>query len=268
MEDLFMFDMPNRAELKQQARELLQTAQVSPKGLTALYCGLTLVLNLLDYFAGSLIPGGAPEVLTTFVSIFTNLAGWILAAGFTLYCMGIRRHEVTEYGTLFDGFSFTGKIIALNFVMSFFILLWSMLFVVPGIIAYYRYSFALYNLYDNPGLNIMEALEMSKQQTRGWKLDLLKLDLSYLGWALLSLLPALYVDGQRYMQALGDPASILSVGSTLPEILVCGLWSLAVSLFFLPNYQCVSLDYFDAAKAAVPGGRTFRDGGPDDLGSF
>ena len=50
-----------------------------------------------------------------------------------------------------------------------------MLFVVPGIIAYYRYSFALYNLYDNPGLNIMEALEMSKQQTRGWKLELLKL---------------------------------------------------------------------------------------------
>ena len=85
---------------------------------------------------------------------------------------------------------------------------------------------------------------------------------------LLSLLPALYVDGQRYMQALADPASILSLGSTLPEILVCGLWSLAVSLFFLPNYQCVSLDYFDAAKAAVPGGRTFRDGGPDDLGSF
>ena len=152
--------------------------------------------------------------------------------------------------------------------MSFFIFLWSMLFVVPGIIAYYRYRFALYNLYDNPGLNIMEALEMSKQQTRGWKLELLKLDLSYLGWMVLSLLPALYVDGQRYMQALADPASILSLGSTLPEILVCGLWSLVVSLFFLPNYQCVSLDYFDAAKAAAPGGEAFRNNGPDGLGSF
>ena len=224
MEDLFMFDMPNRAELKQQARELLQTAQVSPKGLTALYCGLTLVLNLLDYFAGSLIPGGAPEVLTTFVSIFTNLAGWILAAGFTLYCMGIRRHEVTEYGTLFDGFSFTGKIIALNFVMSFFILLWSMLFVVPGIIAYYRYSFALYNLYDNPGLNIMEALEMSKQQTRGWKLELLKLDLSYLGWALLSLLPALYVDGTCRPWGIPPPFSPLAPPCRRSWCAACGPW--------------------------------------------
>lgn len=263
-----MFDMPNRAELKQQARELLHTAQVSPKGLTALYCGLTLALNLVDYFAGSLIPGGAPEILTTFVSIFTTLAGWILAAGFTLYCMGIRRREVTEYGTLFDGFSFTGKIIALNFVMSFFIFLWSMLFVVPGIIAYYRYRFALYNLYDNPGLSILEAMDMSKRQTRGWKLELLKLDLSYLGWMALSLLPALYVDGQRYIQALADPASILASSSTLPEILVCGIWSLAVSLFFLPNYQCVSLDYFDAAKAAAPNTQPFRDNGPDDLSGF
>ena len=263
-----MFDMPSRAERKQQTRELLQTAQVSPKVLTALYCGLTLVLNLVDYFAGSLIPGGASEIVSTFAAIFTNLAGWVLASGFTLYCMGIRRHEVTEYGTLFDGFSFTGKIVALNFIMSFFISLWSMLFVVPGVIAYYRYRFALYNLYDDPELGVMEALEMSKRQTQGWKLELFKLDLSYLGWTLLAMLPALYVDGQRYMQALADPASILAASSTLTEILVCGVWSLAVSMFFLPNYQCVSLDYFDAAKAAAPSSQAFRDNGPDDLGGF
>ena len=263
-----MFDMPSRADRKQQARELLQTAQVSPKGFTALYCGLTLALNLVDHFAGSLIPGGTPEIVTTFVAIFTNLAGWILASGFALYCMGIRRHEVTEYGTLFDGFSFTGKIVALNFIMSFFIFLWSTLFLIPGVIAYYRYRFALYNLYDDPELGVMEALEMSKRQTRGWKLELFKLDLSYLGWLALSLLPALYADGQRYMQIVTDPASILTAGSTLMEVVVCGVWSLAVSLFYLPNYQCVNLDYFDAAKAAVPGGQGFRSSGPDDLGGF
>ena len=180
-----MFDMPNRAELKQQARELLQTAQVSPKGLTALYCGLTLVLNLLDYFAGSLIPGGAPEVLTTFVSIFTNLAGWILAAGFTLYCMGIRRHEVTEYGTLFDGFSFTGKLILLALVRYIFVFLWSMLFIIPGIIAAYRYRFAVYNLCEDPEMGVMDAINMSKAQTAGFKWQLFVLDLSFLGWQIL-----------------------------------------------------------------------------------
>ena len=181
----------DRASLKAQCRELLQTAQVSPKGLTALYCGLSLVLNLVDYAAGSFASNGGPELLSMFASVFTMLAGWILATGFALYCMGIRQREIMDYGTLFDGFSFTGKIIALNFVMNFFICLWSMLFMIPGVIAYYRYRFALYNLCENPGLSVMEALDMSKRQTQGWKLELLKLDLSYLGWIVLSLLPAL-----------------------------------------------------------------------------
>ena len=79
----------DRASLKAQCRELLQTAQVSPKGLTALYCGLSLVLNLVDYAAGSFASNGGPELLSMFASVFTMLAGWILATGFALYCMGI-----------------------------------------------------------------------------------------------------------------------------------------------------------------------------------
>ena len=110
---------------------------------------------------------------------------------------------------------------------------------------------------------------MSKRQTQGWKLELLKLDLSYLGWIVLSLLPALYVDGRLYLQVLSDPSVLLTASSSLTEIIVCSVWSLAVSLFFLPNYQCVNLDCFDAAKAAVSGGQTFRQtDGPDDLGGF
>ena len=251
----------DRAAAKAQARELPQTAQVSPKGMTALYCGLTLILNVADYAVSTCVSGSGAEIFSMFVSVFTNLAGWILAAGFALYCMDIRRRERSEYASLFDGFSFAGKIIILNIVTSLFVFLWSLLFVVPGIIAYYRYRFALYNLYEDPELDIMEALNMSKRQTQGRKLELFKLDISYLGWMVLSLLPALYVDGQQYLQALHDPASLLSAGSTLPEILVCGIWSLAVSLFFLPQYQCVSLDYFDAARAGAPDA-------PDDLGGF
>ena len=83
------------------------------------------------------------------------------------------------------------------------------------------------------------------------------------------MLPAIYVDSTQYLQILSDPSVVLSAGSSLTSILVCGLWSLAVSLFFLPNYQCVALDYFDAAKAADSGDSAFRqEGGPDDLGGF
>ena len=84
----------DRAEMKAQTRELLQTAQVSPKGMTALYCACLFLLSLLE----ALIPG--PELVSTFLSILTTLAEWILAAGFAFYCMDIRRRERSEYAVL------------------------------------------------------------------------------------------------------------------------------------------------------------------------
>ena len=81
----------DRAEMKAQTRKLLQTAQVSPKGMTALYCACLFLLSLLE----ALIPG--PELVSTFLSILTTLAEWILAAGFAFYCMDIRRRERSEY---------------------------------------------------------------------------------------------------------------------------------------------------------------------------
>ena len=253
----------DRAALKAQTRELLQTAQVSPKGMTALYCICLFLLSLME----ALFPG--PELVSTFLSILTTLAGWILAAGFALYCMDIRRRERSEYAVLFDGFSFTGKIIALNIVINLFVFLWSMLFVFPGIIAYYRYSFALYNLYEDPEIDIMEALNLSKRQTQGYKMELFKLDLSYMGWILLSILPSLFFTSQAIL-TLGfsgmDPYAALAAPMPLRQILTASAFVYALSIFYLPNYQCVQLAYFDAAKEDMPEFRSRRTdlpGGPD-----
>ena len=206
----------DRAAMKAQTRELLQTAQVSPKGMTALYCACLFLLSLLE----ALIPG--PELVSTFLSILTTLAGWILAAGFALYCMDIRRRERSEYAVLFDGFSFTGKIIALNIVINLFVFLWSMLFVFPGIIAYYRYSFALYNLYEDPEIDIMEALNLSKRQTFGYKWQLFVLQLSFIGWSLLVL--GIFLIYELLVAAL-LPDSFLGImfGSLLLSVLAAGV---------------------------------------------
>ena len=90
------------------------------------------------------------------------------------------------YESLFDAFPFAGKVILLSIVEGIFIFLWSLLFVVPGIIAAYRYSFAMMNLCDNPGLGVMEALDLSKRQTQGYKGQLFLLSLSFFGWLLLA----------------------------------------------------------------------------------
>lgn len=257
-------NITSRAQLKAQTRELLQTAQVSPKTFTALYCGITLLLNLLTYFVTT------PEIVAMFVSILATLSGWVLTAGLVLYCMGIRRQERVEYATLFDGFSFTGKIILLNIFTEFLMQLWALLFVIPGVIAYYRYSFAFYNLYENPELDIMTALEMSKQQTRGMKLELFKLDLSYIGWFLLAKLPSLIFNILTFiMVAHGDLMVFLTTATPLWQILVEFAWLALVALFYLPNYHCVMLDYFDTAKAHLAEAASFRpEDGPEDPGGF
>ena len=176
----------NRRRLKSDMKDVVRTAQVSARVMTLLYLGLGLVLSLVSY-AGQLQNGA----VSLFLSILTNLLSLVLGAGFTMYCMAILRGERTEYLSLFDGFSIAGKFIALSIVQISFIVLWSMLFVVPGIIAAYRYRFAEYNLFENPDLGIFEVLDMSKRQTAGYKRQLFALDISFLGWAVLAVLPVI-----------------------------------------------------------------------------
>jgi len=241
------FEQIDRPRRKQEAAELLRDAQVSPKAMTALYLLLGLVLSLISSFAGS-------GFLGIFITILASLIGTVLGAGFILYCMAIRRGERAEYLTLFDGFSFVGKLISLELLTTLFIFLWSLLFIIPGFIAAYRYSFAMFNLYENPGIGVMEALEMSKRQTLGYKWQLFMLDLSYFGWNLLARLPSTLL-GQAVARGITDelfygvPAPTAYFGVPILVLsLIASIWNLAVSLFYLPNYACVQLSYFETAK--------------------
>ena len=281
-----MVQQIDRKQLKWDSKALLRTAQVSPMAMTALYLGLVLVLDAADVLSGGSAALGIGSLLSTFVSVLTGLVGMVLSAGFVLYCMAIRRGERAEFLTLFDGFAFVGKVIGLNIVITVFIALWSMLFVIPGIVAAYRYRFALYNLYENPGIGIMEALDMSKRQTVGYKAQLFLLDLSYYGWAFLAALPSAVLEWCVSYQELsaivglaGTPALITSLLalSDFSWILIIDLWSLVVSLFYLPVYQCTELGYFETAKSTSGvgfGAEPPRQDGwngrihPDDLGGW
>ena len=279
-----MASLIDRKQMKQDMKDLLADAQVSPRAMVALYMGLSLVLSMVDTLAGN------SGILATFLSILTSLLGMVLSAGFVLYCMAVRRGERAEFLTLFDGFSFVGKLIGLNIVMYFFIALWSMLFVVPGIIAAYRYRFALYNLYENPDISVFEALNMSKRQTFGYKSQLFMLDVSYLGWTLLASVPSLFYSSllsqellMETMDSVGfGTIAFMSTGSlstaALPVwgwTLLMGLWQLAVAIFYLHTYQCVELGYFEVAKStsgvgegASPNSQDSWQNGPDNLGGF
>ena len=199
--------MLNRVNLKREAKEVVRNARVSAYLFTILYLVIINVLDLCDlyvnatipaymerYFPGAAVPeifARASELPTTvvlFVSVMVWLLSSVLLAGHTLYHLGVRRGEEMSYSSLFDGFSFVGKVILLQLVMNAFVMLWSFAFVIPGIIALYRYRFAMYNLCENPEIGVMEAITLSTRQTQGYKMDLFVLDITFLGWSMLGML--------------------------------------------------------------------------------
>ena len=76
-------------------------------------------------------------------------------------------------------------IVAATGMMTLFIFLWSLLFVIPGIIKAYAYRMVPFLLAENPNLDWKRALELSKQMTAGEKGNMFFLDLSFIGYFLL-----------------------------------------------------------------------------------
>lgn len=73
-------------------------------------------------------------------------------------------------------------------LQELFVFLWSLLFVIPGVIMAYAYSMAIYVANDNPELSAMDAIRKSRELMDGHKWDLFVLDLSFIGWIFLCLL--------------------------------------------------------------------------------
>ena len=109
-------------------------------------------------------------------------------------------------GTLLDGFR-SGhyvNIVLTMFLRDLFTTLWSLLLVVPGIVKHYEYLMVPYIIAENPAMDYKEAFQISKQMMDGEKMEAFIMNLSFLGWYLLSavtcgLLAIFYVN--PYVQA-------------------------------------------------------------------
>lgn len=74
----------------------------------------------------------------------------------------------------------------LFYFRKFLVLIKTFLLIVPGVIAHYDYSMAHFILCDQPDITAREALRQSKELMKGHKMDLFRLDMSFIAWILLS----------------------------------------------------------------------------------
>ncbi len=78
------------------------------------------------------------------------------------------------------------NVVKIMFFRDLYIFLWSLLFVIPGIVKAYEYRMVPYILAENPNIPKERAFELSKQMMDGRKWDALVFDFSFLGWRILA----------------------------------------------------------------------------------
>ena len=123
---------------------------------------------------------------------FTGVGSLVVAGPISVAFAGISlraiRREYFELKNLFDGFYNFLNTFLLGLVNAVFITLWSLLFIIPGIIKALSYSMSYYIMSEKPEISGEDARRESIMMMNGNKMRLFKLHLSFIGWYLLSVL--------------------------------------------------------------------------------
>ena len=214
--------MWNRAELKMRGNMAFKKNYVSAV-VVALLMGIfgtvsgessaRRVSENSDIYSGNLfnvgmitgLLAGIATVVILIVLVAKVFVGNLLKMGVYRFFI-LNQTAQPGIGTLLDGFR-SGhyvNIVLTMFLRDLFTTLWSLLLVVPGIVKHYEYLMVPYIIAENPAMDYKEAFQISKQMMDGEKMEAFIMDLSFLGWYLLSavtcgLLAIFYVN--PYVQA-------------------------------------------------------------------
>lgn len=135
--------------------------------------------------------GGLAVVLGgigTVWAIFTLVIGGALTLGYYQFYQNLVRSQEAEVGTLFVHKEKLWHGFCVNFWQILYILLWSLCFIIPGILAGLSYSMAQFIANDHPEMAAREVLKASKEMMKGNRWRLFCLELSFFGWAIVSAL--------------------------------------------------------------------------------
>lgn len=164
----------DRAQLKQLSKQQI-------KGKIGVLFLVTIIVAAISGLAGfilSFIPVVGPIVSTIIVTPAFTLS-------ISRIYIGITNDKKPEVVDTFSGFDDFWSAFKVNFFMSLFTFLWSLLFVIPGLVKAFSYSMAMYILAENKGKPALECIKESKEMMNGHKFELFVLALSFIGWILL-----------------------------------------------------------------------------------
>lgn len=224
--------------------KIREVARVAMEGCwlqIALFMGLyylinTGVANVLDLFFVSQqsLPLGDGQTIEQSIyygsSIYVAVVGGPLSWALSKFLLDFFRYQKVDQTTLLEGFSCFGKTLVLMVLTGIRVFLWSLLLIIPGIIASFRYSQAFYVMVDHPEYSAGQCLAESSRIMNGNKMKYFCLYLSFIGWNLLAMLPAFCFSTQL--------ASVSGIMFVLLDLVF------AIPVFFLNAYMNMAFTVF------------------------
>lgn len=116
------------------------------------------------------------------------ILGSVIGVGYRKYNLNLVDRQEAGFENLFAYFPHWKNAFKTKLLKTIYEILWTMLFIIPGVIASYSYAMTDYILTENPELTAKEAIEKSKDMMEGNRWRLFCLEISFFGWVILSLL--------------------------------------------------------------------------------
>lgn len=131
---------------------------------------------------------GIVAIVLLVVGVAFFLIGSIVRVGYAKFNLQLMDRQELSVGTLFSYMRYGKTMICANFLEGIYVFLWTLLCVIPGIIAAYSYAMVPYILAENPEMTAKEALAASKAMMEGNRWRLFCLQISFFGWSFLAAL--------------------------------------------------------------------------------
>jgi uncharacterized membrane protein len=158
---------------------LIELANDSLKGRWWLAIGTYLLFGLIFNVLKNIPIAG---------TIFLNLIMGSLLLGLAIFSLSIARNEEARIEQLFQGFNRFGTNLVAYFLIAFFILLWTLILIIPGIMAALSYALTYFIIADDDSISAIDAMNKSEQMMYGYKLQLFVLCMMFFILGLLCLL--------------------------------------------------------------------------------
>lgn len=169
------------SEIRSAARATLSGHWTEAAMLTFVYC--------IVAWAFSALVGGLEYVqqgLGTVASLLLLPLGWGYAVTFLSNARG--EEDPFNVSRMFDGYRDFVRIFTTILLTQIYILLWTLLLIIPGIIKSLSYAMTPFVLRDNPEMKNNAAIELSMKLMDGHKGELFWLYLTFIGWGILCIL--------------------------------------------------------------------------------